>query len=356
MTLWRFELKKILFTQKGIWILSACLICKLALLSVFPEMKDSRIVLTQKQYDKYLEQLHGENTPEKSAFIKEEYAFCVETLSKQKAMEREYQQGALSEEDWRQYTEELDQARLHQNAAKIFAEKEEQFEAQSTSLPPAHYIYEYGWQTVFTLQLFPDFFLLFGIVLLTAQCFSSEMTNGVLPMLLAARNGRSHFFSAKLSALLTVCLFAALASGAVEVGIFQMRGWLNDSTVPLYSINLFAKECPLNLSLRQGYLLSLGIRLCATLLFAAMIYGLSVWVRNIINLLSVAVGILAIPFLFSGFGGAGLLFTHIGLLCGSRMLLLLGTSGYSLVFPLICVAIYSCIVIVLAGRRYEKGL
>ena len=64
MTLWRFELKKSLINQKGIWLLLACLVLKIALLAVFPEQKDGRIMLTQRQYDKYLAQLQGENTPE----------------------------------------------------------------------------------------------------------------------------------------------------------------------------------------------------------------------------------------------------------------------------------------------------
>ena len=69
MTLWRYELKKTLINQKGIWILLACLVLKFVLLAVFPEQKDGRILLTQRQYDKYLVQLQGENTPEKSDWI-----------------------------------------------------------------------------------------------------------------------------------------------------------------------------------------------------------------------------------------------------------------------------------------------
>ena len=51
--LWRFELKKALINQKGVWILLLCLLLKLVALNVFPEQKDSRIKLSQKQYDKY---------------------------------------------------------------------------------------------------------------------------------------------------------------------------------------------------------------------------------------------------------------------------------------------------------------
>ena len=59
MMLWRGEMKKTLMTQRGIWVLLVCLVLKLAFLCAFPEQKDRRIVLSQKQYDKYLYQLYG---------------------------------------------------------------------------------------------------------------------------------------------------------------------------------------------------------------------------------------------------------------------------------------------------------
>ncbi len=356
MILWKYELKKILFTQGGIWILCGCLLCKLVFLSVFPELKDERIRLTQKQYDKYLEQLYGENTPEKSALIKEEYETCIAIINASEEMKKEYQQGDLSEEEWQQFAEKLDWAYLHQNAVQIFQEKEIQFEAQRADVSPAHYIYEYGWQTIFTLQMFPDIFLLFGILVLAVQSFCTEMTNGTLPILLAARNGRRRLFGTKLSALLTICFAVLLVGGVSEAAVFLLRGWCNDAKAPLYSISLFAECDMLELSLQQGYLLSLSVRLCATLLFVIMLFGLSVWIRNRVNLLFLGICIVTIPLLFTRQAGASLLFTHIGLLCGGRMLILLGKVEFSFIFPLICVGIYSGTVLVMAMRRYQKGL
>ena len=53
-------------------------------------------------------------------------------------------------------------------------------------------------------------FLLFGLLVLTAQCFPAEVSSGMLPVLLAARNGRRKLFRGKLLALLTVGLSAAV--------------------------------------------------------------------------------------------------------------------------------------------------
>lgn len=352
MKLWQFEVKKMLFTQKGLWLLILCLVLKMEFLSVFPEMKDERILLSQKQYDKYLGLLHGENTEEKSTFIITEYESCKQTIDNKETMEQRYKRGELSEEDWQTYAQALNDAYLHQNAAKIFSEKAEQFLGQPQDLLPAHYIYEYGWQTVFTLQKFPDIFLLFGILLLTAQCFSAEAAGGMLPVLLASRNGRRHLFLAKLLALLSVSAIAACLFGVLETAVFLLRGWCNDSTAPLYSITIFA-ECPLDLSLGRAHALCLAVRMVTTLLFAGMFYGVSVWLKNTTNLMFLAMCILVVPMLFDG---TFLLFTHGGLLCGTGMLLLLGQSEISLAIPLGTVVIYSCIVVFLAEKRHRLGV
>lgn len=234
-------------------------------------------------------------------------------------------------------------------------EKGEQFTAQNNILPPAHYIYEYGWQTVFSVQLFPDVFLLFGVLLLTAQCFCAETAGGMLPVLLAARNGRRQLFGAKLLALLMICVSATLLSNVIEMTVFYLRGFLNDGGVPIYSITLFAENCPLELTLWQGYFLCLLIRGYTTLLLAGMLYGISVWLKNSMNLIFMgACGLIVPLLLFSG--TAVLLFTHIGLLAGSRTLKLWGESGLPILWPLGIVTCYSVGTVLLAMWRHQRGL
>ncbi len=351
MMLWRGEMKKTLMTQRGIWILLVCLVLKLAFLCAFPEQKDRRIVLSQKQYDKYLDQLYGENTRKKSDWILAEYETCKEVRDNQEAMQGKYARGEITDARWEAYTQALTQADLHINSAQIFAEKAEQFLKQPEDIPPAHYIYEYGWQTVFALLQVPDVFLLFGLLVLTAQCFPAEVSSGMLPVLLAARNGRRKLFRAKLLALLTVGLVAAVMSGGLEWVVFSLRGWCHDAAAPLYSITRLA-ACPLELSLGAGYVLCLGVRLLATLLLVTVLFGLSVWLKSTTNLIFSGLCILALPLLW---GGTAALFTHGGLLSGTRMLLWLGESVRNLLLPVVTVTAYSIAVAFFAARRHARG-
>lgn len=173
----------------------------------------------------------------------------------------------------------------------------------------------------------------------------------MLPVLLAARNGRRKLFRGKLLALLTVGLSAAVISSGLEWVVFSLRGWCNDAAAPLYSITRLA-ACSLELSLGEGYVLCLGVRLLATLLLVTLLFGLSVWLKSTTNLIFSGLCILALPLLW---GGTAALFTHGGLLSGTRMLLWLGESVTNLVLPVVTVTAYSTVVAFFAARRHARG-
>ena len=314
--LYRSELKKLTLVQKGLLTLAVCLLLKVLCLSLVPEQKDYRISLSQKQYDKYLTQLHGENTAEKSAWILADYANGLDTISKFADMEKQYRSGKLSEEAWEDYLKRYDTAKLHQNSSEIFAEKAQQFEKQPDTLPAAHYIYEYGWQTIFRIHQLPDIFLLFGLLILSAQCLTSEYQSGMLSVLLACKNGRHQLLNAKLLALLTVCGIAALLSAGIEAAVFCMRGWCNDSGAPLYSIALLT-NCTLPLSLVQGYVLSLLLRSFSAVLIVVFLFSCSVWLKNIQNTIFVGILLLALPLLWNS---SAMLYLPSGFLIGTRVL------------------------------------
>ncbi len=349
--LWKAELKKILIVRRGLLILLACLILKSVFLFVFPEQKDPRIALSQHQYDKFLNEIYGESSDEKNARIMEEYEWCKSVIDQKDSMAAAYADGTLLEEDYQSYLADLETAYLEENAAKIFSEKAEQFMEQDPALPRAHYIYEYGWQTVFTLQQFPDVFLLLGLLLLAAQCFASEATAGMLPVLLAARNGKTRLYCVKFASVLLVSLFSGIVFALAEAGVFAARGWCSDAAAPLHSVSVLTK-CALGISLLQGYLLSLAVRVFSSMLLAAVVYALSIWVKNPIQTVFLGMCLVILPLLMNG---SAILFTHGGLLCGTRTLQLLGKGLPAAVPPLI-VAVYSAPVVFFAARRYRKGL
>ena len=83
-----------------------------------------------------------------------------------------------------------------------------------------------------------------------------------------------------------------------------------------------------------------------------LLFGLSVWLKSTTNLIFSGLCILALPLLW---GGTAALFTHGGLLSGTRMLLWLGESVTNLVLPVVTVTAYSTVVAFFAARRHARG-
>ena len=350
MAIWRCEMKKALMTQKGLLILVICIFLRLLTAAAMPELKDDRIKMSQKQYDRYLAVLHGANTPEKSEFIISERDRCESVKAAQTSMEMRHMEGALSEEEWGEWQDELERAYLHENSAKLWAEKAEQFAGQDAALPPAHYFYEYGWQTIFFLLSIPDALTALAFVFLAAQSIGAERSFGMLSILLTAKEGRGRLYAAKLMAMLVICLVAGLTGTALETAVFAIRGFLREGSIPIYSATFFATNCPLRLSLWQGYLVIEATRVFGTLCLAAFTFGLSAWIRKASNLMAVCVAIVGIPFLIPV--PALFLFTFGGILSGSRMLLSSGQTGIPMLLPVLAMFLYGAVSCIAGYAKY----
>lgn len=323
MMLWYSECKKLLLNHKGLLILTACLLLKAVFLMAFPEQKDPRIALSQKQYDYYLSQVSGPNTPEKERWLLDEYENCKAVLDNQERMRENYKEGIITEEEWKTFSEALTKAELHRNSAELFAEKVAQFQAHSPTLQPADYIYEYGWQTVFTILQLPDVFLLIALLLLTAQCYCGEAANGMLPILLAAKDGRGKLFRTKLLALSSITLLVAILNCGIELLIFSSRGFLNDSQAPLYSVSILTSSS-LPLSLAEGYALCLATRILGSILTTQALLGISVVFCNSHQVLFLGVCTISMPFCLPI---RALTYTHAGLFAGTQVLISLRDIG-----------------------------
>ncbi len=369
-----FELRKMLFTRRGIFVLLICLVLKAAFLFAFPKLIDERILLSRKQYDKYLTMVRGESSDEKNRFLTDSYEECKEILDSRDRIQEQYRAGELAEAEWQEYCAAYDQANLHINALEILHEKAEAFSdmpdaaeksperadgerrslgktGNGFALPKPWYLDEYGWQTVFILLRFPDVFLLVFVLLTAVQTFSSEDASGMLPILMSSAKGRRALFLCKIGALALICFASAAFGGALEFFIFHVRGFLEGGEAPLYSITIF-KRSWLDLRLDQGYLLCLFVRCVILTVFGLLILGISVWIRGAGSLIVLSLMLLVIPFLFLTSRMA--LFTYAVLLSGTEMLKLSAEADIPAGIPVITMSLCSLLAVMLGMMKYVE--
>ena len=101
MRLFLYELKKLLLTEKGLWILLGAALLSAALMFFFPEQRDARIVHAHKKYDEYMSRYYGPDTEEKQTEIRTRAEEVLSILGSFVENRTAYQNGKMTEaEGW----------------------------------------------------------------------------------------------------------------------------------------------------------------------------------------------------------------------------------------------------------------
>ena len=318
MKLFLFELRKTILIQKGWIIILACLIANPAVLFFFPEQKDSRIQLSQRQYDIYLEQLIGPATVEKEIFIYEERDRINSIIEQYGIMLSLYESGEISYDEFWSFIDEYEDAKLKSSAIGIFYEKVLQFHELKDfpDLLPPEYFYEYGWKSVFTYYTFPSVFLLLIAALIGVQSFGSEYVSGMLNILRVTKKGRTSLFASKILVILFILVLSAVSSTLGEFYILNAKGWLNNPDIPIYSVANFT-GVPLEISLFAGLIQIWLIRAVGLFLFGIVISCLSILLKNPVFAFFTGTGIILIPYII----GLRTPFWFAGFISGQEVLL-----------------------------------
>ncbi len=296
--LFRYELRKMVLTQKGWIVLLLCLAANLALVWVLPEQKDNRIKLSQKQYDVYLEQLIGPATLEKEAFIIAEKERFDAVLNKYGVMTAHYQAGEITHDELMDFIREYEEAKVKSSAIGIFHEKVSEFSElkEYLNLRPPEYFYEYGWKSVFTFYGYPNVFLLLIALFVASQVFGNEYASGMANILRVTKQGRAPLFLSKMAVSIAVLAAAGFLATLSEILVMSGKGWLRTPDVPLYSVSSFA-GIPLEISVFGGLAQIWFFRCAGVLLFCLLIAGLSVLLKNPIFTFFTGLGIILVPYL-----------------------------------------------------------
>lgn len=320
MGLFLYELKKLLLTEKGLWILLGAALLSAALMFFFPEQRDARIVHAHKKYDEYLSRYYGPDTAEKQTEIRTRAEEVLNTLGAFVENRTAYQSGKMKEDEWSAYIRAYELALQEEAASDIFFEKAERFERWSETGITPDYIDEYGWETSFFLTGFPAVFSLIALVLLASRSMPMEFETGMFPVLYASAKGRRELKAAKLLTVAVSALSLGFVTGAFDLLAFSVRGFLNDPGTASASVKWFAEASEGQRPLISSLLMTELLRLLGLLLTAILTYSLSVFLRNSRTVILLMLVLLFIPLLLLLTGNNGLLAGLTGLLCGSRLL------------------------------------
>lgn len=302
LSLLRLENYKLVVASRMVAIVLAAL-CLRAVISVgsTPKSEDNY----ERILREYMLELEGELTPEKREYIRSEAEFISQTLAAEDQVRREYYEGVISYEEYRDYYADYNYAFSHVEAIKAVQDHEKYIDKCSSELGiDAWFVYDSGWLRLFGTDA--DVILLVLILIMLTGVFSDEYntrssSGGFAQILRTAKRGRAATFSAKLSsAVLTVAVLTVLFN-AVQLSVICFGFNLPASEAPLQSLELFGGYKG-HMSLLGFTVLTCGIRLIAALTLAVLVCGLSELLRRPLSIMSCAVALTVLPAMLAYFG------------------------------------------------------
>lgn len=358
MKLIKLELHRLLAINRIIFILVGCLLLKVLLVNLVPEMKDPRIKLSHRQYDYYLEILYGEDTEEKQQFILTEYDTFRALYESFSSMRELYDNGQLTDDEWSAFVEEYHSAEIRLPALTIFKEKLEEFQQvyPYDTIDPPQYFYDYGWKTYFTYLAFPDVLAVLSMLLLAVQVFGGDISMGAVNLLRSTRNGKEKLFLSRT----VLCIFGSVVISAVHMAVeyvmFSLRMPLNDAAAPLYSLPNFA-GVPFPTSIITGLLLAYLFRALGLCLIGLFVLYLSILLKNMVSTLCCTVAAVALPLLLNSLPDGAIAYTYTGFLTGGDIIKNYVNMANPLfcLLPLLVLLLISLLLFLSAKRVYQNG-
>ncbi len=268
------EFKKMLIKHFGVLIALIVIIGEIILLafSYRPEQFTSEV--SERCYNKYMERFSGQLTPEKEEEILAEQLRIVDAKNVRDRIEMDLIRGNYSSKD--EYISD------YENACAI-VERRDAFDilfgkySYSLDDPGKRYmtIGDYSGLT----QDFPDIFLLFAVIFLTAILFLSEEQSNVITFIRISPDGQQKTLFGKLAAIFTFTFVCHLFRTFAELFAMLLAGNSGELSYPIQSIEFFA-NCPYDISIMNMFVVTSALRLLGYLFIEAVVILLAATVRK----------------------------------------------------------------------------
>ena len=230
--------------------------------------------ISERHYHEYMEIYSGQLTPEKEAEILAEQLRIVDAKNLRSDIELNLLRG--------KYTSESEYISEYENAASI-VERKEAFDALFKQYS---YVLDVPEKRFLTLgdysglaQDFPDVFLLFAVVFITAALFLGEEQSNVITLIRISPGGRQKTLFGKLTAILVFTVICHFFRVLTELSAIVLAGNPAELAYPVQSIEFFA-NCPYDISILQAFIAISALRLLGYFFIEALVIFLATAVRK----------------------------------------------------------------------------
>ena len=274
MSVFTYELKKIMLFQKGLLYIIAFLLISTLWMVVADTPQDSAMEQYRNEYEWYLEKLEGACTDEVAAFLEQEAAAIAEANSARRDLLEQYYSGEITEEQYEQKSADLDAITENENGFEVVYQ---QYLYVCENKDNHYFLQTNGWSGLFSNSTL-DFPLFLVVLLLATGVFCSEYSCQMDALILTSKEGlKSTRYKLLIivASVLSLCILTAL----IRYAFFAIKYGLPCGDYPIQSIANFGTSMK-ELSLLEGYIAITALRCLGYVSFSVLLLLVSVLVKK----------------------------------------------------------------------------
>ena len=289
MSVFTYELKKIMFFQKGQLYITAFLLISTLWMAVSDTPRNSAMEQYRNEYGWYLEQVEGACTEGTAVFLEQEAAAIAEANSTRRNFLEQYYNGSITKEKYQQENAKLDA--VTENGFEVIYQ---QYLYICENRNNRYFLQTNGWNGLFSNQTL-DFPLVLAVLLLVTSVFCSEYSCQMDALLLTSREGEKSTRCKLLIVIVSTFLLCALTA-LIRYTFFGIKYGLPCGNYPMQSSSLFGSSTK-ELSLLGAYLTITVLRCFGYVFFAVLLLFISALVKKYALTVLLGTGITVIPYI-----------------------------------------------------------
>lgn len=296
MKVFSFEIKKILFYQKGIWFILILVALKIAGLTISTNGVDLSVEKYKKDYLFYLEQVKGQLTNETKNYLREESEKIAAAKIKLNNLYMDYYNSVLNNQVMSEA--ELDSlSRPYEKQIereKGFQLIYDQYMYIRENPNNRYFLYTNGWNALLAHEQLdlPMFFLL---LLLITPMFCHEYESQMDIILLSSKKGRMSLVVKKLLLAFDMVTILSILFSLLEYGYFHFKYGLTDGHYPIQSLGYFHSSLK-NMSLMEAFVKVSIYKLFGYLCFCIIIMFVSICTKKTVLTLFLSTITILVPY------------------------------------------------------------
>ncbi|ANY65652.1 ABC transporter permease [Paenibacillus sp. BIHB 4019] len=291
MSIWKYEMKKMLFHHKGFLFIGVYIILSIASMVILDKPANPDVEMNRSQYQFYLDQVQGPYSVETEHFFANEAAKISDAKVALQRISDNFYDGELEEQKFLTHSDSL--ASILKNE-KGFQLAYNQYVYVREFPDNRYFLYTNGWDGLLSNDSLDILFVLLVLLLVTPM-FCYEFESKMDTLLLTVKKGSRTHALCKISHVLVMVSVLCLLSAGLRYGFYDFKYGLDNGHYPLESLSYFGTSIK-EVTLLQSFLWITAGKLFGSLCFAIFILFASVCFKKYAITLFSCTAVVLLPY------------------------------------------------------------